>query len=127
MSDSDALQQLLDAPLVPLREDWVVPARVEQLAGLRELGTDEYWEWVASQQRWLRPYTEVRSGGIEGFRYFDGGRINVADNCVDRWAEDPATADRVAIVWEGEPGDTRNVTYAELRDECQLSPPASLS
>ena len=117
MSDSDALDQLLAAPVVPLRDDWVVPARVEQLAALRGLGTDEYWEWVAAQQRWLEPYTQVRTGDVDGFRYFDGGRINVADNCVDRWAEDPATADRVAIVWEGEPGDTRNVTYAELRDE----------
>jgi acetyl-CoA synthetase len=117
MSDSDALDQLLAAPLVPLREDWIVPARVEQLATVRALGTDEYWEWVAAQQRWLEPYREVRTGEVDGFRYFDGGRINVADNCVDRWAEDPATADRVAIVWEGEPGDTRSVTYAELRDE----------
>ncbi len=117
MSDSDALDQLLAAPLVPLRDDWIVPDRVEQLAALRKLGTDEYWEWVAAQQRWLQPYQSVRSGEIDGFTYFDGGRINVADNCVDRWAEDPATADRVAIIWEGEPGDTRSVTYAELRDE----------
>ena len=117
MSDSDALDQLLAAPVVPLRDDWVVPARVEQLAALRTLGTDEYWEWVAAQQRWLEPYTQVRTGTVDDFRYFDGGRINVSDNCVDRWAEDPATADRVAIVWEGEPGDTRSVTYAELRDE----------
>ncbi len=117
MSDSETLDQLLAAPLVPLREDWLVPARAEQLAELRKLGTDGYWEWVAAQQRWLQPYTQVRSGGIEGFRYFEGGRINVSDNCVDRWAEDPATADRVAIVWEGEPGDTRSVTYTELRDE----------
>ena len=41
------------------------------------------------------------------FRYFAGGQINVADNCVDRWAEDPATADRAAVIWEGEPGDVR--------------------
>lgn len=116
MSD-DSLAQLLSAPLTPLRDDWIVPARVEQLAGLRKLSPDEYWEWVAAQQRWLQPYTELRSGELGDFRYFDGGRINTCDNCVDRWAEDPATADRVAIVWEGEPGDTRSVTYAELRDE----------
>jgi acetyl-CoA synthetase len=51
------------------------------------------------------------------FRYFEGGRINIADNCVDRWAEDPTTAGRSAVVWEGEPGDTRAVTYAELASE----------
>ena len=69
------------------------------------------------QQRWSQPWTSVRSGELGDFRYFEGGTINVADNCVDRWAEDPATADRAAIVWEGEPGDTRTVTYAELADE----------
>ncbi|HUR76186.1 MAG TPA: AMP-binding protein [Sporichthya sp.] len=117
MSD-ESLAHLLSAPVVPLRNDWLVPERVEQLAELRKLGTpDEYWQWVAEQQRWLTPYRKVRTGEIDGFTYFDGGRINVADNCVDRWADDPASADRAAIVWEGEPGDTRSVTYAELRDE----------
>lgn len=117
MSD-ESLAQLLSAPLVPLREDWIVPERVEQLAELRKLSTpDEYWTWVAAQQRWLTPYQTLRTGEVESFRYFEGGRINVADNCVDRWAEDPQTAARPAIVWEGEPGDTRTVTYAELREE----------
>jgi acetyl-CoA synthetase len=39
------------------------------------------------------------------------------DNCVDRWAEDPARASRPAIIWEGEPGDVRTVTYAGLADQ----------
>src|SRR5262245_66474135 len=65
----------------------------------------------------MRPWDEVRSGELPEFRYFTGGLINVADNCVDRWAEDPATADRPAVVWEGEPGDTRTVSYAELARE----------
>ncbi len=115
---SDSLAQLLDAPLIPLPANWTVPARVEQLAAARARSDpDDYWEWVARQQRWSTPWTSVRSGEIDDFRYFEGGRINVADNCVDRWAEDPATADRAAVVWEGEPGDTRTVTYAELAVE----------
>jgi len=119
MSDApDSLAQLLDTPIVPLPPEWTVPARVEELAAARALpGPDAYWEWVARQQRWSTPWTTVRSGEIEDFRYFDGGRLNVADNCVDRWAEDPATADRAAVVWEGEPGDTRTLTYTQLADE----------
>jgi len=39
-------------------------------------------------------------------------QMNVADNCVDRWAEDPATADRTAVIWEGERSDVRTVSYA---------------
>lgn len=116
--DRDSLAQLLETPLLPLPDAWTVPARVEGLAEARALGDpDAYWEWVARRQRWMTPWTSVRSGTIEDFRYFEGGRLNVADNCLDRWAEDPATAARAAVVWEGEPGDTRTVTYAELADE----------
>ncbi len=114
----DSLAQLLDSPIVPLRPEWRVAARVEQLAEVRALeSTDAYWEWVARRQRWSTPWTSVRSGELQDMHWFAGGRLNVADNCVDRWAEDPATAERAAIVWEGEPGDVRTVTYAELAVE----------
>ncbi|MGI8776242.1 MAG: acetate--CoA ligase [Acidimicrobiales bacterium] len=49
-------------------------------------------------------------------KWFVGGRLNVAYNCVDRHVE-AGNGDRVAYHWEGEPGDTRTITYAELRDE----------
>jgi acetyl-CoA synthetase len=119
MSDTtDSLAQLIRSPLRPLPPQWTVPERVARLRAARDLGdSDSYWEWVARQQRWSTPWHTVRTGDIESFRYFEGGRLNVADNCVDRWAEDPATADRAAVVWEGEPGDVRTVTYAELADE----------
>ncbi|RTL63573.1 MAG: acetyl-coenzyme A synthetase [Pseudonocardiaceae bacterium] len=116
MSD-DSLAQLLDTPLRPLPPEWRVASRVSSLADARALEPDAYWEWVARQQRWSKPWDTVRTGGVSDFRYFDGGLINVADNCVDRWAECPSTAERAAIVWEGEPGDVRTVTYAELADE----------
>lgn len=116
--DSDSLAQLLDTPIIPLRPEWRTPGRSEELAAARALGDpDSYWEWAARQLRWSKPWETIRTGGIEGFRYFEGATINVADNCVDRWAEDPMTADRPAVIWEGEPGDTRTVTYAQLADE----------
>ena len=114
----DALAQLLDTALQPLPQRWTVPERVEALRAARALtDPDDYWEWVAQRQRWSTPWHTVRTGDVDDFRYFDGGTINVADNCVDRWAEDPATADRAAVVWEGEPGDTRTLTYADLATE----------
>src|SRR5689334_10049268 len=115
---ADPLAQLIAEPLAPLPARWTVPDRVAQLERARAFDTpDGYWEWVARQQRWSQPWTRVRSGELEDFRYFEGGTINVADNCLDRWAEDPATADRRALIWEGEPGDARTLTYAELADE----------
>lgn len=114
---SDSLAQLIDTPLRPLRQDWLLPDRVEQLRAARELDVAEYWTWVARRQRWSRPWHTVRSGELADMRWFDGGLLNVADNCLDRWAEDPATAGRPAVVWEGEPGDTRTLSYAELTAE----------
>src|SRR4029453_13190853 len=46
-------------------------------------------------------------------KWFLGGELNVAYNCVDRHVE-AGLGDKVAIHWEGEPGDTRNITYADL-------------
>ncbi len=43
--------------------------------------------------------------------------MNIVDNCVDKWAADPATRDRPALVWEGEEGDTRRLSYGELAAE----------
>ena len=49
-------------------------------------------------------------------KWFVGGKLNASHNCVDRHV-DAGLGDRVAFHWEGEPGDTRAITYAELRDE----------
>ena len=58
---------------------------------------DDYWEWVAEQQRWLDAVDDrAHRRAAATSATSTGGRINVADNCVDRWAEDPATADRAA-------------------------------
>src|ERR671920_2639078 len=48
--------------------------------------------------------------------WFVGGQLNVADNCLDRHVEGGG-GDKVAYHWEGEPGDTRTITYQELRDD----------
>lgn len=117
---SDNLSQLLATPLQPLRDSWRSPAQAERLRKAREMhdrSPDTYWAWAAGQQRWMRPWQTVRSGELGNFTYFDGGTLNVADNCVDRWAENPQTAGRPAVIWEGEPGDVRTVTYAELAGE----------
>ncbi|GAA4878318.1 AMP-binding protein [Actinomycetospora straminea] len=118
MDDRDTLATLISAPLQALDERWRSAERAAELAearALHERDPDDYWAWVAAKHRWLTPWQTVRTGELGDFRYFDGGRINVADNCVDRWAE--STPDRPAVVWEGEPGDTRTLTYAELADE----------
>ena len=77
-----------------------------------------FWGRQADRLSWETPYTEVLDWSEAPFaKWFVGGRINVAYNCVDRHVE-AGNGDRVAIHWEGEPvGDARSITYAELKDE----------
>jgi acetyl-CoA synthetase len=113
------IEDLIGQPLLPLRDAWRDPEQAADLEIARRLEAehpDRYWEWAAGHIRWMEPWTALREGDFPDFRYFSGGRMNVADSCVDRWAEDPATAERPAIIWEGEPGDVRTLTYRDLRE-----------
>lgn len=118
---ADSVSELISTPLVELPDSRRVPRHVEDAEMARQLhetDPDSYWEWVATQHRWIKQWDTVRTGGLgEDFRYFEGGQINVADNCVSRWAEDPVTAHRSAVIWEGEPGDVRTLSYEQLADE----------
>lgn len=77
-----------------------------------------FWGRQAERLSWDTPFTEVLDWSDAPFaKWFVGGKINVAYNCVDRHVE-AGNGDRVAIHWEGEPvGDSRTLTYAELKDE----------
>jgi len=82
---------------------------------------DPVWFWDATVRflgiRFAEPYTDVLdvSRGIEWATWFTGGTLNIADVCVDRWADE--APDRVAVVWEGEDGEVRRWTYADLQRE----------
>ena len=76
-----------------------------------------YWEAQAKRLAWAEPWTEVLDWSNPPFaKWFVGGKLNVAYNCVDRHVE-AGHGDQVAIHFEGEPGDTRTITYAELQRE----------
>ena len=119
MSTTDVLSDLLDQTLQPLRPGWRSARQQALLAEARAaeaVGIDEYWAWAAEKFRWSKPWDRVRSGGLSDIRYFEGGTLNVADNCVDRHAESPTRADQAAVIWEGEDGEVRTLTYRQLRD-----------
>src|SRR3954451_16231375 len=77
-----------------------------------------FWAKQADRLSWETPFTEVLDWSQAPFaKWFVGGKLNVAYNCVDRHVE-AGNGDRVAIHWEGESvGDSRVLTYAELKDE----------
>lgn len=75
---------------------------------------ETYWATQAKELHWHKPFTKTLDWSNPPFaKWFYDGEINVAYNCVDRHVE-AGHGDRVAIHWEGEPGDTRTVTYEEL-------------
>ena len=77
---------------------------------------EAFWEGWAGELDWFRKWDSVLEWDPPHARWFDGGKLNVCHNCVDRHLDGPRR-DRTALVWEGEPGDRRNFTYAELADE----------
>ena len=94
------------------------PAMAEAAAADR-LG---FWAEQARTLQWETPFTEVLDWSNAPFaRWFADGTLNVAVNCVDRHV-DAGFGDQVALRFEGEPGDRRDVTYAELRElVCQAA------
>src|SRR2546423_6739865 len=76
-----------------------------------------FWAEQANRLSWETPFDEVLDWSEAPFaKWFVGGKLNVAYNCVDRHVE-AGNGDRVAIRWEGEPGDSRELTYADLLAE----------
>ncbi len=69
--------------------------------------------------RFQRPYSRVvdLSNGIQFPRWCVDGQLNIVHNCVDKWAADPATRAKPAVVWEGEEGAMRTLSYGELAAE----------
>ncbi|MEV0325309.1 acetate--CoA ligase [Micromonospora echinospora] len=81
-----------------------------------------FWERQAQRLTWTKQWDQVLDWSNPPFaKWFVGGQLNVAYNCLDRHVE-AGLGDRVAIHWEGEPGDTRTITYAELHElTCQAA------
>src|SRR3954463_4412291 len=76
-----------------------------------------FWAKQAERLTWEQPGDEVLDWTNPPFaKWFVGGKLNVAYNCIDRHVE-AGHGDQVAYHWEGEPGDTRAVTYRELQTE----------
>ena len=76
-----------------------------------------FWAKQAKRLQWDRPWNQVLDWSDAPFaKWFVDGRLNVAVNCVDRHVA-AGNGDRVAYYWEGEPGDTRTITYADLQRE----------
>ncbi|HTA80109.1 MAG TPA: acetate--CoA ligase [Terracidiphilus sp.] len=79
---------------------------------------ETFWAGVAKELHWFKPWDKVLDWNLPWAKWFVGGKTNLCYNCVDRHATG-VRANKTAIIWEGEPGEVRRLTYAELHVEVQ--------
>jgi acetyl-CoA synthetase len=115
-----------DQAVYPPTRDFSARARIRSMEQYRALydrsmaDPESFWREMAQELTWIRPFDCVREGSLPHVRWFGGGKLNASQNCLDRHLTQ--RGDKRAIVWEGEPGERRTLTYRELHGEiCRLA------
>ncbi len=78
-----------------------------------------FWAGFARELEWMEPWSTVLDWKPPHARWFVGGKLNASVNCVDRHVRG-ARRNKAALIWEGEPGDRRTLTYHDLYREVQV-------
>ncbi|MBL0939226.1 MAG: acetate--CoA ligase [Gemmatimonadaceae bacterium] len=84
------------------------------------LDPEAFWAREAGALNWMQPWTSVCEWTPPHAKWFQGGKLNVSVNCVDRHIHGPRR-NKAALIWEGEPGDRRTWTYWDLYREVNLA------
>src|SRR3989338_6606257 len=92
---------------------WVANDQIYQDAANN---TEAFWARFAEELVWVKKWDRILEWDPPYAKWFVGGKINAAVNCVDRWAKSELR-NKAAIIWEGEPGDQRTLTFWDLYRE----------
>ncbi|HEV2970551.1 MAG TPA: acetate--CoA ligase [Pirellulales bacterium] len=116
-----------EARLFAPSPEFSAKARIKSLAEYEALWNEAnadietFWGELASELRWFKPYSKVLEWNEPFAKWFVGGRTNAAYNCLDAHLDGPRR-NKAAIIWEGEPGDERTLTYQQLhREVCKFA------
>src|SRR5205807_1759167 len=108
-------------------KDFAKKARVKSLAQYRKMyresmgRPDAFWMREAKELVWRKPWKKVLDWKAPFAKWFVGGQLNLSENCLDRHLDGPRR-NKAAIIWEGEPGDKRTLTYQQLhREVCHFA------
>src|SRR6185437_13693613 len=118
----------------PPSKEFSKRARISSLAQYRKLyresirSPEKFWARQAGNELvWFKPWRKVLQWKAPFAKWFVGARLNVSHNCLDRWLDSP-TANKAALIWEGEPatdgksGEERVLTYRQLhREVCRFA------
>ncbi|MEO6964581.1 MAG: acetate--CoA ligase [Acidobacteriaceae bacterium] len=120
-----SLQSLLhELRVIPPPEEFASKAHIRSLADYESLyrrsieDPEEFWAAAANELHWFEPWTKVLEWNEPWAKWFVGGKMNLAYNCLDLQVE-RGRGDKTAILWEGESGEIRTFTFRELLDEVQ--------
>ena len=116
----------------PPPKEFAAKAHIKSLAEYRKVyresiqSPEKFWNRMAKQELvWFKPWKQVLQWKLPFAKWFVGGQLNVSYNCLDRHLDSP-TANRAALIWEGEPaapgkaGEERTLTYKQLHREVCL-------
>ncbi len=127
MSDIEINSVLIENRLFEPSAEFTAKARLkpDDLKALHQQAEDDYEGFWADQARqhmdWHTPFTKTLDDSqAPYFKWFTDGTMNVSYNCIDRHLANKA--DKTAIIFEGEPGDTQHISYQQLHDDvCQFA------
>jgi acetyl-CoA synthetase len=114
---------LSEGRVFPPSAEWQTHARVTdpEIHARADADPEGFWSSFAVALEWMEPWTRVLEWNPPHAKWFVGGKLNVSANCLDRHAR-TANRNKAAIIWEGEPGDRRTLTYFELhRQVCRFA------
>ncbi len=122
---TDAIESILheDHRFPPPETGFKITAHeYAQLQAEAAADPEAFWARLAAQElHWFEPWQQVLDWQGPDVRWFVGGKLNISYNCLDRHVLG-GRADKTALIWEGEPGDVRRYTYAELHAEvCRMA------
>ena len=93
----------------------------KKLVRMAESKPETFWAKIAAELHWFKKWKKVLQWNRPNAKWFVGGKINIATNCLDRHVQ-TWRRNKAAIIWEGEPGDTRTLTFNDLhREVCKFS------
>ena len=122
MSESNIESTLNESRLFPPSAEFMANAHIkgmdeyEKLYAEAEADPESYWAKQAEHLHWFKKWDTILEWNLPHAKWFVGGTTNVSYNCLDRhltsWRRNKA-----AIIWEGEPGESRTLTYQQLHTE----------
>jgi len=116
MTEIDAL--LKEDRRFPPSAEWRRSATINDPDVYRRAAADPegFWAELARELEWIQPWSRVLEWNSPHAKWFIDGKLNISVNCVDRHVR-TARRNKAAIVWEGEPGDRRTLTYWDLQQQ----------